>query len=453
MSGISPDDGVVAGHAQVAGGISIAPAATATGCAALYHKAGCKPPNDRAAWNWLIANWIDGLNQVGLPFDCTATNQLYAMICAIAQECVTTAPDVVCRSALGVGAFPPATNVAAIIVDDTVSPAVPYYWNCTTGAYETEPGGVPEIVCRSALGAGAFPPATNVADMIVDDTVSPAALYAWNCTTGAYEQAGGNVSALGYLYLHEQTAHAYWNDIAAGPPATAFDAPFVLYYQPVTFSFGAFNRYHNGGANLGNGAWTLPPGAYWKLTIPAPVIGSTCFPAGSLVLMADGTKKPIEEVAAGDLVWSPKLGADIVSDAHPTTLGARKLYRMNDDSLRWSEEHSFWVDRGGDQRIWSMNVDMLIEEARSDAIIGLADWEWPFEGAPNAPEMFGREDGTFASRTPVRVRGAASTEKLYFVETRGGGLISVNGYIVGAGLDDDAFDYKAFKLSKATAKK
>jgi hypothetical protein len=175
--------------------------------------------------------------------------------------------------------------------------------------------------------------------------------------------------------------------------------------------------------------------------------GGTCFPPGAQVLMSDGTSKAIEAVAIGDLVWSP-LGPETVNDAHTVTLGNRRLFRFAEDTTHaWSEEHAHWVRRGNDQRLWSMSVKHLMEEAKADAIIGLKDWNWPFEGQPDRTETFARADTTWVDRTPQHVRTADPDTRLHFVETKGGGLISVNGYLVGAGLDADEFDYHAFKMA------
>lgn len=513
MSGLSPLDGVAAGNAQIAGGISVAPESVVGTCAALYHKNGCKAPNDRVAWNYLIANWMTVLNDVDLPHDCTDEEELLKMLRAVVLKYtppVVIPPipsEVLCRSQLAAGAFPPATNVAKILVDDSVDPPKLWVWDCDSGEYKLpavadggsglffwdsvfEPAGfnsgqilnapnqtitVPlnltyndlpgtpglQIGVRMVTAGALYFSAQIVLRNNPSVIVSQVSGLSSNLKTGAgglTQPAGSLITAT--AALTPLAVYHAWDTVTA-PASTTFPLR-QIYNIPLPSPVYAGNEPLDiivkldslqGGASgqlLGVAIFDTA-GAVWGIpTAPPP---STCFPAGSLVRMADGSSKPIEEVAVGDLVYSPKLGADIVSDAHPTTLGSRKLFRMDDDSIRWSEEHSFWIERAGEQRLWSMNVELLIEEARRGDIIGLSDWDWPFEGVPNTPENFARDDGSFVPKTPVRVRGADPSETLYFVETRGGGLISVNGYIVGAGLDESAFDYKAFKHGKAAAKK
>lgn len=139
MSGIMPRYGVVAGSPLVAGGVSVAPETESTACPVRYHKNGCSPVDDREAWNYWIASIVNALNSVDMEYDCTDPDQFRAMICAIAVACAPgtpTTPEVVCRSAL-TGTYPPTTQVADIIVDDTTNPVTTLcVWNCTTGAYD-----------------------------------------------------------------------------------------------------------------------------------------------------------------------------------------------------------------------------------------------------------------------------------------------------------------------------
>lgn len=174
--------------------------------------------------------------------------------------------------------------------------------------------------------------------------------------------------------------------------------------------------------------------------------GGTCFPAGSTVLMADGTVREVTTVRAGEFVWSPS-GPSEVERLHITTLGARAMWRMLDRSIEWSDEHSFYVDRNGDRRLWSMNVDRLMAEAEAGDIGGISDWEWMYEGGVGQGEQFVTVSGLKVN-SPTRARnGYTSKTALYVPITRNGSLIAVSGngqdfYVVGAGVDDSKCDYR-----------
>lgn len=393
--------------------------------------------------------------------------------------------EVVCRSQLVEGpSFPPTTFQGKIIVDDINDATLTvWFWDCNSSIYRTfdvaETAGCNFFWADSvydAAGLGGGITLTNGTSITVPLNIPLHCLpqrigvqLAVQATSTSFINvdcfvrlrgsgvliASGSVGGSGGpgvwcpLVGVAGSCYAASGLRAASPPdfpVRSTTSP-LLYYSkdsPIDIELKSRDSVANfkiRGVALFDGM----ANAFDAYTAPDPGPG-TCFPAGSLVRMADGSRKAIQAVRVGDVVWTPT-GTDVVSDSHATTLGDRKLFRMEDHSILWSEEHSFWVDRDGDQRLWSMNVDLLIDEARSNHIIGLKDWDWPFEGAPERAEKFARDDGSFVPHTPVRVRGASKTELLYFVETKGGGLISVNGYVVGAGLDDDEFDYKSLKIT------
>jgi len=74
--------------------------------------------------------------------------------------------------------------------------------------------------------------------------------------------------------------------------------------------------------------------------------GSSCFIAGTMVKMADGTDMKIEDVVPGDLVKG-KDGNNKVRSLDPTTLGNRKLYAFNgSNNFFVTAEHPFWTTDG-----------------------------------------------------------------------------------------------------------
>lgn len=76
--------------------------------------------------------------------------------------------------------------------------------------------------------------------------------------------------------------------------------------------------------------------------------GSQCFVAGTLVLMADGTFKPIEQVAVGDKVFS-RDGPDgeyIGAEVYKVLRGAEEFVYTFDDGLQVNADHNFYTDKG-----------------------------------------------------------------------------------------------------------
>lgn len=179
--------------------------------------------------------------------------------------------------------------------------------------------------------------------------------------------------------------------------------------------------------------------------------GSTCFPAGSKVLMADGTWKSIELICVGEYVMTPNGPARIWRVDRPV-LGTRKMYRMLDHSIYWSSEHSFWVKRANKQWIWTMDRKQLEFEANIGEIGGLKDFNTVFEGVNNHPDMF----ATIGSNTPWTANipvhdkrfDDIPTTHLYLPFTEGGQLIFVNGYLVGAGINEFECDYSKLDWDK-----
>lgn len=195
------------------------------------------------------------------------------------------------------------------------------------------------------------------------------------------------------------------------------------------------------GGGVGNSANYNPTTGVLTIDWTGGGTGGSCFPAGSLVQMADGTQRGITEIAKGDLLWSPS-GTARVEYLRETNLGGRTYWRMMDSSIFWSDEHSFAVERNDDRRLWSMNIDRLQGEAIAGEIGGLDDWEWMYEGEAGKAEWFLTVSGRRIN-APVRVRnGIKPAMPLYVPMTTNGELIAVNGYIVGAGVDSAKCDYK-----------
>ncbi len=78
--------------------------------------------------------------------------------------------------------------------------------------------------------------------------------------------------------------------------------------------------------------------------LPVPL--NPCFLAGSLVQMADGSVKPIEEILVGDLVLGAYGEINEVLALHRPTLGSAQMCRINGEHSSTSHHPHVSVDRG-----------------------------------------------------------------------------------------------------------
>lgn len=200
----------------------------------------------------------------------------------------------------------------------------------------------------------------------------------------------------------------------------------------------------------------------WRQCCPTYDDTATCFPAGSMVLMANGYWKPIELIQAGELLYSVD-GPAKVKVPYITRLGSRKMYRMGDNSLQWSEEHAFFVKRSERPYIWTMSKKHLIKEAEDGVIGGLRDFGRIYEGEELEPEKFAFFYGSLTEKGRGWKSGQGWKDNhaveipeyrgrhelpLYLPITENGELIIVNGYLVGAALDEFKCDYENLNWAK-----
>jgi hypothetical protein len=78
---------------------------------------------------------------------------------------------------------------------------------------------------------------------------------------------------------------------------------------------------------------------------PCPPEGFSCFVAGTRVAMADGTSRPIEQVAVGDRVLGREGVNRVVAIERPL-LGSRLLYALNGGPFFVTAEHPFLTEDG-----------------------------------------------------------------------------------------------------------
>lgn len=178
-----------------------------------------------------------------------------------------------------------------------------------------------------------------------------------------------------------------------------------------------------------------------------PFISLTCFPSGSLVLMGDGSWKIIEQLRVGDTVMGIDGPTQVIKIERPL-LGTRKILKFADNSLRWSEEHAMWTkDATGSQWWWSANAPMWKKEADTGAIGGLTD---------NSSIRTGEQAVAWAhvsgwkTEDIVVEEGNPFNTRLFLPITSGSPII-VNGYVVGAGVNQAGYDYSQLDWDAARA--
>jgi len=75
-------------------------------------------------------------------------------------------------------------------------------------------------------------------------------------------------------------------------------------------------------------------------------IRNSCFTAGTLISMADGTSRPIERTRVGDLVVGGNGRINRVVEIEQPVLGTRRLYALNEGDFFVTAEHPFMTDDG-----------------------------------------------------------------------------------------------------------
>ena len=81
----------------------------------------------------------------------------------------------------------------------------------------------------------------------------------------------------------------------------------------------------------------IPTGPDWHIT--------SCFIAGTKVIMSDGSEKNIEDIVVGDKVKGLN-GINTILELDWVVLGDRKLYSINDDNYFTTSEHPFMTVDG-----------------------------------------------------------------------------------------------------------
>ena len=151
--------------------------------------------------------------------------------------------------------------------------------------------------------------------------------------------------------------------------------------------------------------------------------------------MADLSTKYIENVTPGDLLWTPA-GPQPCLELDMPLLGQRRMLSFGDSSLRWSEEHALWARKNGREWFWSANPEMWQSEVASGVIGGLLDNSGMMEGTDYE---YAHTTGWKAQHI-VELDEYSSDTQLYLPRTTGWPIV-VDGYLVGAGVNEFNADY------------
>jgi hypothetical protein len=172
---------------------------------------------------------------------------------------------------------------------------------------------------------------------------------------------------------------------------------------------------------------------------------TTCFPAGTMVLVGDNTEKSIQEVLIGEFVMTP-FGPARVKDLDRPLLGNRPLYEMQHGrKLRASAEHSIW-GRNPETRVewwttrdidlWRREAEMGVGSAYSPDPVDLKDQE-------GVEWEFATVEGW--NKTAWRRVEASEDLQLYDLVLESGGAYFADGYMVKALYDAPTEDWKQYK--------
>jgi len=168
---------------------------------------------------------------------------------------------------------------------------------------------------------------------------------------------------------------------------------------------------------------------------------ASCFPFGSQVLMADGTWREISTIKAGEWVMGAFGEPVRIERLHRPTLGRRAFLGFDDDSLFWSDEHTFWTRKAGRQWFWTGSWESWCHDVALDATEwpGLHDNSSIYTDAPEAVE-FATLKG-FERRSVKHIENVDPAMPLFLPLSENGVPIIINGYVVGSGANQRTCDY------------
>lgn len=165
---------------------------------------------------------------------------------------------------------------------------------------------------------------------------------------------------------------------------------------------------------------------------------STCFPAGSKVLMADKTWRDIETVEKGELVLSIN-GPTKVEKQYQSFLGPRKMLTFAEDrNCIWSEEHLFWV-MYIKEWWWTYNTSVWRKEVETGYTKGLKDNYSLYTGDKGF--YFAHLTGWIKRQVVEDFSQDWNPDTPVYLSMTDGSPIIVDGYLVTGGTDESRYDY------------
>lgn len=171
--------------------------------------------------------------------------------------------------------------------------------------------------------------------------------------------------------------------------------------------------------------------------------GCSCFPAGVMVTMADGSHKAIEDVVIGDWLKTATGVAQVHSYVRPK-LEHRPMYVFEDGRCPTSGEHPFWGRNPATQEQWWASRD--IEEWRFEASLGLTSTFGGHEPVALESDVsswdFASENGW--ERLSWRQVDAPSDTQLYHFVLEGGESYFADGFIVQALSTEELANWESF---------
>jgi hypothetical protein len=173
----------------------------------------------------------------------------------------------------------------------------------------------------------------------------------------------------------------------------------------------------------------------------------SCFIAGTLVLMEDGTWKEIQEVKVGERVFGLN-GINTVEALWETTVGKRRtVWTFPEKDIYFSGEHLFWIKNPSDIEGFGTHdyTQYLLEKRHHFYKVDGKDVKYVgvSKGDPyiiTEPVEYAHITG-FVKNYALIVREFGEETELYNLVVDGSHTFIANGYVVGGEVRDDDFDY------------
>ena len=214
---------------------------------------------------------------------------------------------------------------------------------------------------------------------------------------------------------------------------------------------GGLSYYANSGVDIsyiGNSATSGANGASGSSNSSVCYYSDNCFIAGQKVLMADGTRKNIEDVLCGDKVQGAYGDINTVTLLHRPRLGNRILYKINNHFN--TATHPIL---SADKKTWYMvDINGCLDDKKEYIMFDNEGNRVPWfynsldRGITNLIDLkIGDEVATISGTekiTTIEDSGLGYYElQLYNLIADGSHTMCVDGYYVGAFPDDTDFDY------------